>query len=95
MFGVVALFAAPFGCGARTELGGGIALDEDVKDANAEACQPPMTVYGGPFLDVCVPPHDASAHDGFVMPDVSAADDAPQDVTIVPPYGAHYPDDDR
>jgi len=92
MFGVVALFAAPFGCGARTELG--VVTDEDVREASAEACQPPMTVYGGPFFDVCAPPpHDAAAHDVSVVPDVSA--DAPQDVTVVPPYGAHYPDDDR
>lgn len=57
MFGVVAIFAAPFGCGARTELGG--IGEEDVHDAGVGECRPPMTVYGGPFIDVCVPaPHD-------------------------------------
>ncbi len=92
-----ALAALGIACGARTDLGGDI--EEESLDA-AEECHAPMTVYGGSFIDTgChhTTPFDASTPVDAVTPFDAfgpPGDATITDVTVVPPYGAHFPDED-
>jgi hypothetical protein len=64
--------AVGIACGARTDLGG--ERESPVVDAAID-CHPPMTVYGGPFLEAGCKPN--------VVVDAGQN----EDTGIAPPYG--------